>query len=384
MEWIKVKIVIAPDSFKGTLSQVDVANTMREAILKKWPSAEIIMKPMADGGEGTLVALLAASKRSERLEVKVTGPTGKHLTTHIGLINNDTVIIEVATIAGLPLVPKTVRHPDYTTTYGVGEAIKWALDLGYKKFMIGLGGSATNDGGLGMLQALGTTMKTKDNKPASIFGRGLFEVADIDFSTIDSRIWDCDIVIASDVDHPLIGKNGATYVFGPQKGLEKEALEKTDQAMQHYASLVEQSAKPKSSLINVPGAGSAGGLGFACLVLNGEIVSGAKIVGETIALENCIAKSYIVFTGEGKSDVQTLYGKAPGHVAKLANKHDIPVILVSGNVSEIDLLNEQFTKVYSLVDEHVSLQQAISHPKTVLYDKMAQILANIDQNTIGN
>src|SRR5690625_3253946 len=169
-----MKFVIAPDSFKGTLSQVEVANVMKNAILKKWPTAEIMMKPMADGGEGTLEALLAASEKSERLTINVTGPLGKRLTTNIGIINNDTVIIEVAVIAGLPLVPKTSRHPYYTTTYGVGEAIIFALNNGYKKFIVGLGGSATNDGGLGMLQALGATMQTKNNKRANIFGKDLF------------------------------------------------------------------------------------------------------------------------------------------------------------------------------------------------------------------
>jgi len=379
-----MKFVIAPDSFKGTLSQVEVANVMKNAILKKWPTAEIMMKPMADGGEGTLEALLAASEKSERLTINVTGPLGKRLTTNIGIINNDTVIIEVAVIAGLPLVPKTSRHPYYTTTYGVGEAIIFALNNGYKKFIVGLGGSATNDGGLGMLQALGATMQTKNNKRANIFGKDLFKITNINLSTIDSRIWDCEIVVASDVDHPLTGENGATYIFGPQKGLTNEELKITDQAMLTYATLVEQSAKLTKSYINNPGAGSAGGLGFAFLVLNGKIVSGAEIVGETIALESCISEANFVFTGEGKSDMQTLYGKAPGYVAKLANKYEVPSLLISGSVSEVDLLTKQFTKIYSLVDEHVTLQRALTESKTVLLNKLEYVLIDLEKSITDN
>ncbi|HLS20244.1 MAG TPA: glycerate kinase [Bacillota bacterium] len=379
-----MKFVIAPDSFKGTLSQVEVANVMKNAILKKWPTAEIMMKPMADGGEGTLEALLAASEKSERLTINVTGPLGKRLTTNIGIINNDTVIIEVAVIAGLPLVPKTSRHPYYTTTYGVGEAIIFALNNGYKKFIVGLGGSATNDGGLGMLQALGATMQTKNNKRANIFGKDLFKITNINLSTIDSRIWDCEIVVASDVDHPLTGENGATYIFGPQKGLTNEELKITDQAMLTYATLVEQSAKLTKSYINDPGAGSAGGLGFAFLVLNGKIVSGAEIVGETIALESCISEANFVFTGEGKSDMQTLYGKAPGYVAKLANKYEVPSLLISGSVSEVDLLTKQFTKIYSLVDEHVTLQRALTESKTVLLNKLEYVLIDLEKSITDN
>src|SRR5690625_2719030 len=379
-----MKFVIAPDSFKGTLSQVEVANVMKNAILKKWPTAEIMMKPMADGGEGTLEALLAASEKSERLTINVTGPLGKRLTTNIGIINNDTVIIEVAAIAGLPLVPKTSRHPYYTTTYGVGEAIIFALNNGYKKFIVGLGGSATNDGGLGMLQALGATMQTKNNKRANIFGKDLFKITNINLSTIDSRIWDCEIVVASDVDHPLTGENGATYIFGPQKGLTNEELKITDQAMLTYATLVEQSAKLTKSYINDPGAGSAGGLGFAFLVLNGKIVSGAEIVGETIALESCISEANFDFTGEGKSDMQTLYGKAPGYVAKLANKYEVPSLLISGSVSEVDLLTKQFTKIYSLVDEHVTLQRALTESKTVLLNKLEYVLIDLEKSITDN
>ncbi|HLS06640.1 MAG TPA: glycerate kinase [Bacillota bacterium] len=369
-----MKFIVAPDSFKGTLSQIDVANVMKESIFNKLPTAEVILKPMADGGEGTLDALLTATTLSERITLEITGPIGKKITTNIGIIHHNTVVIEVAAIAGLPLVPESKRHPFHTTTYGVGEAIKYALDQGFKKFIIGLGGSATNDGGLGMLQALGATMRTKKQQQAGIFGKDLLEITNIDLSTLDERIWDTDIVIASDVDQPLYGKNGATYMFGPQKGLKQAELKKVDQAIKNYAGHLERAAQLTHSYTVHRGAGSAGGLGFALLVINGQLISGAKIVSEMINLEEAIASSDVVFTGEGKSDEQTLDGKAPGYVAKIAQAHGVPVILVSGSVSDSHLLDKHFSQIYSLVDDHVSLQQAMNETKDVLSKKMHHIL----------
>lgn len=368
-----VKFVVAPDSFKGTLSQIEVANVMKEAIFNKLPTAEVLLKPMADGGEGTLDALLTATPSSERVTLEVTGPIGQKVTTHIGIIHHDTVVIEVASIAGLPLVPESKRHPFYTTTYGVGEAIKYALNHGYKKFLIGLGGSATNDGGLGMLQALGATMRAQKDQ-AGIFGKDLLEITSIDLSTLDERIWDTEIIIASDVDQPLCGKNGATYMFGPQKGLKETELKMVDQAVKNYADLLESSTQLTESYTEYRGAGSAGGIGFALLVLNGQLTSGAKIVSEMIRLDEAIVHSDIVLTGEGKSDEQTLSGKAPGYVAKIAQTHDVPVILVSGSISHTRLLNKHFSEIHSLVDSHVSLQQAMNETKAVLAKKMHHIL----------
>lgn len=375
-----MKFVIAPDSYKGTLSQVEVALQMKKAIVNKWPEAKIILKPMADGGEGTLDALLTTSDVNEKIAIYVTGPLGKRIKTRIGIIHGETVVIEVATIAGLPLIPHTKRHPYNTTTYGIGEAIKFALDQGYRKFLIGLGGSATNDGGLGLLQALGVTMKTKDGKYANIFGKDLLTVNYIDFQTIDQRIWDCEITIASDVNNPLSGKNGATYVFGPQKGLRNHELAPIDRAMQRYASLLEKTTLKKQSYIDYPGAGSAGGLGFAFLHLKGQMISGAEIIGEMISLEKSIVEADVVFTGEGRSDAQTLYGKAPGYVARLAKKHDVPCLLISGSISSLHSLKEHFTYVYSLVDERVSLERALQQPKIVLLRKMEQVLTDLEKN----
>ncbi|WP_368653417.1 glycerate kinase [Ornithinibacillus sp. 4-3] len=370
-----MKFVLAPDSYKGTLSQMDVSQVMKQAILNRYPNSKVITKPMADGGEGTLDALLDAADQGERIPVQVTGPLGEQIDTSIGVVNEDTAVIEVAAIAGLPFVPEALRNPMETTTYGIGEAIGIVLDRGIRKFVIGLGGSATNDGGFGMLAALGVTIEASENKALSMKGKGLLDIQTIDFHTIDSRIWDCEIQIASDVDNPLYGPNGATYIFGPQKGATSEQMAKLDTAMNKYSQLAENALDLKEALVNFPGAGAAGGLGFAFLLLQAEIISGAKLVAKTIELEKEIADADLVFTGEGKSDEQTLFGKAPGYVAELARKHGVKVYLVSGSVEDEDgKLQEYFSEIFSLVDGKISLQQALKQTNMVLLEKMKQIL----------
>lgn len=370
-----MKFVLAPDSYKGTLSQMDVSQVMKQAILNRYPNSKVITKPMADGGEGTLDALLDAADQSECIPVQVTGPLGEQIDTSIGVVNGDTAVIEVAAIAGLPFVPEALRNPMETTTYGIGEAIGIVLDRGIRKFVIGLGGSATNDGGFGMLVALGVTIKASENKALSMKGKGLLDIQTIDFHTIDSRIWDCEIQIASDVDNPLYGPNGATYIFGPQKGATSEQMAKLDTAMNKYSQLAENALNLNETLVNFPGAGAAGGLGFAFLLLQAEIISGAKLVAKTIELEKEIADADLVFTGEGKSDEQTLFGKAPGYVAELARKHGVKVYLVSGSVEDEDgKLQEYFSEIFSLVDRKISLQQALKQTNMVLLEKMKQIL----------
>lgn len=370
-----MKFVLAPDSYKGTLSQMDVSQVMKQAILNRYPNSKVITKPMADGGEGTLDALLDAADQSERIPMQVTGPLGEQIDTSIGVVNGDTAVIEVAAIAGLPFVPEALRNPMETTTYGIGEAIGIVLDHGIRKFVIGLGGSATNDGGFGMLVALGVTIKASENKALSMKGKGLLDIQTIDFHTIDSRIWDCEIQIASDVDNPLYGPNGATYIFGPQKGATSEQMAKLDTAMNKYSQLAENALNLNETLVNFPGAGAAGGLGFAFLLLQAEIISGAKLVAKTIELEKEIADADLVFTGEGKSDMQTLFGKAPGYVAELARKHGVKVYLVSGSVEDEDgKLQEYFSEIFSLVDGKISLQQALKQTNMVLLEKMKQIL----------
>jgi len=372
-----MNFVVAPDSFKGTLTQVEAARIMKEAIVQKHTDAKVTMKPMADGGEGTLDTLLASIPNSKKISCEVTGPLGKKIKTNIGVINDETVVIEIATIVGLPLLPDYLKNPYQTTTYGVGEVIKFALDQSYRKFIIGLGGSATNDGGLGMLLALGASIKTKDGTPVGIFGADLLDVHTINLDTLDHRLKQATFIIASDVANELLGDNGATYVFGPQKGLKQEQLCEMDVAMAKFAHTLEQASGITDSKIYRKGSGSAGGLGFAYLVLGARYTSGAQLIAATINLEQSISEANLVITGEGKSDHQTINGKAPGYVAELANKYNVPVILVSGRVDKQSILDQYFTASYQLIDETVDLHQAMKQPRASLLRKMKQVIANI-------
>lgn len=370
-----MKIVVAPDSFKGSLTQVEAAHIMEQGIRDVIPNSQVIKKPMADGGEGTLDALLTAAPQSERIPIEVTGPLGDQIQTSIGVINHDTAVIEVAAICGLPLVPEDQRHPYQTTTYGIGEAIKIALDRGLRKLIIGLGGSSTNDGGFGMLAALGVNFKDTQGKAVGIFGKELFHIHSIDLSQLDVRLKGTRMFIASDVDNTLCGNKGATYVFGPQKGVKDTQLQPLDQAMKRYSDLLEAAFKPEKSYVNQAGAGAAGGLGFALLHLGAEIQSGAKLVADHMGLKDAIMKADLVLTGEGKSDAQTLYGKAPGYVAKLANLYQVPVILISGIVEDpSQQLASLFSEVYELKEKNVSLERAMKEANMILLNKTKTIM----------
>lgn len=366
-----MKVVLAPDSYKGSLTQVEVANIMESAIHSVYPTAQIIKKPMADGGEGTLEALLNAVPNSKAVPINVTGPTGEKIETEIGIIHNDIAVIEIAAIAGLPLVEQ--RNPYKYTTYGIGEAILEALNRDLRKFIIGLGGSATNDGGFAMLQALGVNMYDKEGKSVTKFGSGLRHIYTIDVRKLDNRIEDSEFYIASDVTNPLFGPKGASYVFGPQKGATKEQIEQLDQALQNYSKKI--LPPNKHALVYTPGAGAAGGLGFAFLAIGATIKSGAKLVAETIGLEEEIMKADIVITGEGKSDYQTMSGKAPSYVANLARTYGIPVLLISGTIEDDqNKLNNIFTEIHEIKPKKMDLKRAINEAEMLLWNKTKEVL----------
>lgn len=371
-----MKIVVAPDSFKGSLAQVEVAQIIKQGIMETEPGHEIVSKPMADGGEGTLDALVSASSESKLVPLPVVGALGKEILTNIGIIHDDTAVIEIASIAGLPLVPENLRNPYQTTTYGIGQAILYALNAGIRKFIIGLGGSATNDGGFGMLMALGAEITDSGGRQIGIFGNDLGMIQKVNLETLDPRIYESVFQIASDVDNPLYGKNGATYVFGPQKGATPKQISLLDQALQNYSMMLEKSSSELVDLANTPGAGAAGGLGYAFLAIGGELVSGAKLIADTTRLEADIHHADLVITGEGKSDEQTLYGKAPGYVAELATKHNVPVVLISGSLSdETQILHKHFTACYQVKDDSLTLKQAMSEAKVLLLNRVKQVIA---------
>ncbi|EHJ56553.1 glycerate kinase [Streptococcus urinalis FB127-CNA-2] len=327
-----MSIVIAVDSFKGSLSSLDAGLAIKKGILKADTNAEIIVRPIADGGEGTVEAL-TQDMGGKIITKTVTGPLGQKVSATYGFIEHQkTAIIEMATASGLTLIATEHRNPLLTTTYGLGELIKDAIKKGARHFIIGIGGSATNDGGIGMLQALGFTLVDKNDKAVSRGALGLKELHKIDITTAIPELKECDFSIASDVTNPLTGNNGASRVFGPQKGANPEMILKMDTWLANYAHLVNQDVKLIYS--NTPGSGAAGGLGFAFMAFfKTTLESGIDLILRKTNLRTYLEKADIVITGEGKLDSQTSMGKAPIGIAKLAKSFNKPVIAFSGIVT---------------------------------------------------
>jgi len=364
-----VKFVIAPDSYKGSLTSREAGDIIARAIRQEIPGSETRVIPMEDGGEGTVEALLAAAG-GERTSVRVTGPLGETVDAMYGIIDRDgerTAVIEVASICGLTMVPPQLRNPMRTTTRGLGEAIRDALDRGIRSFVIGLGGSATNDGGLGMLSALGVRFASADGRRLDGYGRELPDAVRVDVGGLDTRIADSRITIACDVTNPLLGERGATYVYGPQKGAGREELMALEQAMAAYADVAE--AGFARACRDMPGAGAAGGLGFALMLLGGSMVPGAQVIERMTGLSRLIAEADWVITGEGRSDGQTLYGKLPMHVARLAQAAGKPAILISGSLGPgSERLNDCFTACFPIVRGPASLEECIRDAKFNLHE----------------
>jgi glycerate kinase len=367
-----MNIIIAPDSYKGSLSALEAGTIIRKAFLNVLPHAKIEVVPMADGGEGTLETLLF-STNGKRFQTEATGPLGIRVKTEYGVLGDErTVIVEMATISGLPMVSEEKRNPLNTTSYGIGEVLKEAINNGYRSFIVGLGGSATNDGGLGMLQALGATFLDRDGKVAEPFGADVVKVAKVDFSTIDSRLSECRFQIASDVENPLCGPKGATAVFGPQKGADEAMVKELDLALSQYANLIEHHLG--KSIQHTNGAGAAGGLGFAFLTIGGEIVSGAKLVADAAGLQKKIVEADLVITGEGQSDFQTLFGKVPGYIGKLAHSHQVNAILISGSLGNgYEDLYQYFISCESIVTGPMTLQHCMEHAEELLFKKAINV-----------
>ncbi|GGA79812.1 glycerate kinase [Ornithinibacillus halotolerans] len=366
-----MNIVLAPDSFKGSLTALEATNTMKRAIESLGKGDQIIEKPMADGGEGTVDAILSASG-GKKVPFTCKGPLGNEMNTYYAVINHTTAVIEIANIAGLTQVDKGMRNPLHTTTYGLGEAIKDALDRSCTKVIIGLGGSATNDCGLGMLSALGMKAYDEKGEEVGIYGRDLLRVDRVDIDHLDERLKNIQIQVACDVENPLTGENGASTVYGPQKGASAEQVAMFDQAMERFSRLVDPD---KTVLSLTPGAGAAGGLGFAFLALGATLVSGAQLVGEITRVEEAIQQADLVITGEGQSDEQTLYGKAPGYIAELANKHHVPVILISGSLKgNVDPLLERFDGCFSIINEPLRIEECLVRAEELLYNQTKQII----------
>lgn len=362
-----MKIVIAPDSFKESMSAKTVANGIRDGIEQVRKDVICIMVPMADGGEGTVQALVDATK-GELLNVQVEDPLGRQVNSFLGILGDrKTAIIEMAAASGLELLEEKEKNPLITSTYGSGQLILAALKKDCKKIIVGIGGSATNDGGAGMMQALGIKLLDKVGKEILRGGVNLDKLASIDTRAIDKRIADVEFLIASDVDNPLLGKSGATRVFSPQKGAGKATLEVLEKKMLHFANIIE--SHTGTQVRELPGSGAAGGLGFGMMsMLNARSEPGFDIVAEITELEKKMTGADLVITGEGKIDSQTSFGKTPWGVAMLAKKKDIPVIAFAGRVSDKadELYKKEFRSIIEVSDRSIDLKTAMKNGKNLL------------------
>ena len=323
-----MKIVIAPDSFKGSLTAIEVSDAIEQGVKEIFPEAEIVKIPMADGGDGTVQCLVNATG-GKILREKVTGPLGDEVLASYGILGDKkTAVIEMAEASGLTLVPENKRNPLITTTYGTGQLIKAALDQGCRKMIIGIGGSATNDGGAGMLQALGVKLLDREEKEVGFGGGELKKIFRIDTKYLDNRLSEAKVLIASDVSNPLCGSQGASRIYGPQKGATPEMIKKLDESLSYFAELIKRDLN--KDVKDIPGAGAAGGLGASLMAfLNAELRPGIEIMIEIVKLEQAIKDADLVITGEGKIDSQTIYGKAPIGVAKIAKKYKVPVMAIA-------------------------------------------------------
>jgi len=327
-----MKVVIAIDSFKGSLSSLQAGNAVRDAALRLDENAEVLVKPLADGGEGTVEALLETAD-SQMVELTVKGPLLREVTAKYCILKDNTAVIEMASAAGITLISADERNPLKTTTFGVGEIIRDAIDRGCRRFIVGIGGSATNDGGMGLLTALGYEFLDKNDNPVALGAIGLKDLCKIKTDNVIPKLKDCSFKVACDVKNTLCGESGCSAVFGTQKGATPEMIKDMDAWLCRYAE-ISKTVSDKADK-DYEGAGAAGGLGFAFQAFtNAELKSGIQIILEEIGIENDIKDADIVVTGEGRLDSQTVMGKAPIGVAKLAKKYGKKVIAFSGCVTE--------------------------------------------------
>jgi glycerate 2-kinase len=359
-----MKVIIAPDSFKESLSALEVANAIEKGFRDIFPEAEYVKIPMADGGEGTVQSLVDATG-GRIVKTEVTGPLGDRVQAFFGMLGDGkTAVIEMAAASGLHLVPSEKRNPLVTTTRGTGELILAALDEGAEHIIIGIGGSATNDGGAGMIQALGGRLLNRHGQEIGPGGGSLSELADIDLSGLDQRLKCVKIEVACDVDNPLTGPKGASAVFGPQKGATPEMVVTLDKNLHHYADVIERVLGKQVK--DIPGAGAAGGLGAGLLAfLDAKLKRGVEIVLETVNFHERIQGASLVITGEGRIDRQTIFGKTPIGVAKAAKRYNIPVIAIAGSVSDdSDVVRSHgIDALYSIVPGIIPLEKALANAR---------------------
>lgn len=373
-ERIQIKIVIAPDSFKGSLSAKEAAKAIERGIKRAYPNSETILIPAADGGEGTMEALVSATG-GHFVPAIVKGPIGKPVEAKYGVLGDKkTCIIEIANSSGLDLLHKDERNPMIATSYGMGELIKLALDDGYRNFILALGGSATNDGGAGMLQALGMKLLDQSGNEIDLGGGELKRLHRIENRHFDKRIKESTFLIASDVDNPLIGETGATRVFGPQKGASEEMIEILDQNLRHFADVIEQNFTFR--IHDLPGAGAAGGIGGPLQAFfPSSVQRGIDIVIKYSGFEQAIDGASLVITGEGQVDYQTAFGKTAMGIAQVAENKNIPTIILAGSVGDkIEKLYEfGIISIFSIINKPMQLEEAMNDAAALLEHTAEQV-----------
>lgn len=358
-----MKIVVAPDSFKESMSAKEVCDSIEKGLLSVSKNWEIVKVPMADGGEGTLEALVDATN-GKIFNEKTLNPLGKEITSKFGILGGKNIaVIEMASTSGLELISPEKRNPYITTTYGTGQLMLKALEQNVEEIILGIGGSATNDGGAGMLQALGAKLLDENRDEIGFGGYELSKLDRIDFSSLDKRLKNIKILVACDVTNPLTGKDGSSYIFGKQKGATPEMIEILDRNLLHYSKIIKRDLG--FDVNNVSGAGAAGGLGAGLLTLGAVLKKGIDIVIEANELDKKVQGADLVITGEGSIDGQTRFGKTPYGVVTIAKKYNIPTITLAGNIGkDIDILYDYgFDTIFSIMQGVDTLENALKKGK---------------------
>ncbi|WP_275553350.1 glycerate kinase [Mixta sp. Marseille-Q2659] len=357
-----MKIVIAPDSYKESLSALQVASEIENGFRAIFPDAEYVKLPVADGGEGTVEAMVAATQ-GKIVRLRVTGPLGEPVEAFYGLSGDEScAFIEMAAASGLELVPPSQRDPLITTSWGTGELIGNALDRGVQHFIIGIGGSATNDGGAGMVQALGARLLDAQGEQIGYGGGALASLTRIDISQLDPRLRQCRFEVACDVTNPLTGNEGASAVFGPQKGATPALVTQLDNALAHYATIIQRDLD--IDVLHIPGGGAAGGMGAALHAFcQAELRRGIEIVTEALGLDELVKDATLVITGEGRIDSQTIHGKVPIGVANVARRYNKPVIGIAGSLTaDVGVVHQHgIDAVYSVLYSICTLEEALDN-----------------------
>ena len=353
------KIVIAPQEFKGSVSAVKVAEAISKGVKKVFPTADITIVPVADGGDGTLNTLVE-STGGKKISSNVMGPTGERISAEWGALGDgNTAIIEMAKIAGLALIDQDNMNPLTATTFGLGEVLKEALDRNYRKFIIGIGGSATNDAGAGMAQALGIRLLDSFGSEINLGGVGLIDLEKIEMIDRDPRVNESQFLVACDVNNPLTGKNGASVIYGPQKGATPEMVKTLDDALFNFSKIVFRDIG--KDINNLSGSGAAGGLGGGIVaLLDGQLIPGSKIILDMLGINKKIMDADLVITGEGQTDFQTVFDKAPISVSKIAKSFSVPCIAISGSLGQgfESVYDEGISSISSIINSPMTLEEA--------------------------